>query len=344
MNEVEQEILLVKKEYNQIKTNIKQKYLLIYNTLKTKNAVLVSSLKDLYNQLFICLNLEEERQILIEEHCNHSSIYLIRHEEYHEKSNILVNSILTYFSRYKTFLNELTIYFSRNVLKDKRNIKIKSFGSLLSSIKNYEDSDLFILLLKKYKERFENILYFRDKYIEHSKESYEFNLITIPYKGCTLRPTIKKDEESDNLLEKLIQEDRVDKEKIKLELITVGDPQFPNCFIFYYHVHNYRYPYFEDAKLAIPKLDALPGEVLFEVSDNTEIHFKKYGVHHHVFPDQELIHLANRINSNKTNQIIDDKNISINYVSPNYIESYILLISFILEIFYKKIDITHAST
>ncbi len=304
----------IEKTYNSNNQAIKNEYAVIYKLIKTKNTALSSKLKDIHSHYFRCLQYEESRQFLIEEHCNHNSISLSRHNLYHDNSNELRESILSYFSKYKTFLNEVAVYLSRTDLKDIRGIRSKSFGSMLESLK-YIDSDMNLIQVLKDSTSFnEKVFFFRDKFIEHPKKTYDFYIETKPFCGSMLIPAIVS--ERNRSLDETIKDELAEANEDPncfLELTTMGIAS-KNLFNYYYHIRDKNQQYLKETGIEL-YAKSIPS---YEVFDNTKSHFSKYGIHYHIFPDPELESLAKSINIDM-GKIENKEIIMLDYISPNYI-------------------------
>lgn len=324
------EIEHIKQTYDRQRKEINDKYLLIFKTFKAMNDAIAGKFKDIHNQYFACLSSDELRQNLVGEHCNHCSVTLAQHNLYHENSTQLKEQILNYFSKYKTFLNELAIFLCRTELASMRGVRSKSFGSLLESVKENISDNNAILLLKKHGQYFEDVLFFRDKYIEHPKRTYDFYIATQPFEGSILIPAIVTEKEStqEELFRNEILEMNEDLD-MKLELSTIGI-ESENLFNYYYHVIDINQSYIQNTRLVIDEY-TLP---IFKIFDNTKTHFIKYGIHYHCFPDPELDGLVNQVFVDSSNQ---KSNASmINYKSPSYFDCQKHLYSFLIALLIKN--------
>ncbi len=282
------------KEYSKIKKDFNSEYSILYEYLKKNNMTLSKSYKKVYTCFMQCLNYDKDRQILIEEHCTIDSISLCEHEKYHNNKELFIDAILIFLSNFKTFLNEITIYFSK-IYMNKNNLRFKSFHSFYESIKKSEYNDEILNKILNFSKIIENALFFRDKYIEHPKELYSFDVSSYPFNGAVLIPNTNEENDRKELtFNDEVRISKYDKSKL-LHVNTIGSKQISDGLIYYYHVkHCEKFGKSSNLIYQLPK-SVLKGEPLFEVFDETNIHFLEYGPHTHEFYDTELTILSNKM-------------------------------------------------
>jgi hypothetical protein len=279
------EILYIKQRYSQIRETINTKYKVLLNTIKSINIPLYNSFRSIFETYMNCIDLEESRQLSIEEHCTTNSVSLKQHEKYHLISNDLKDAILNLFSKFKTFLNELTIFFSKTYLTKFNGLRFKSFHSFYKSIIKMDTKNKLLKDILSFGAVIEDALIYRDKYIEHPKELYTFNLKTTPFEGSILMATKMENNPKQNLSINEQKELYKFNKDDKLFVLTYSSNITGNGLVYNYHLRPSSI--FPKPSPLIKQLNIpiLQGEALFQSFDETSIHFHEYGVHGHSFSD-----------------------------------------------------------
>lgn len=253
-------------------------------TSGSENHTAISRIVSALNQVSICFRRVNEgdmrRQQLVERHCSqdqYNQLTLAMHEEYHEINTLLISDINTLFSMIKTYLNSLALFIKEVIPQSQlRGLRFKSFGSLVESAKRTAESNLpnkaLRGLIASKGAEFENrYVGYRDKQLEHPGKLTDKSI------------------SSTNGVPKIIHYDRK-------TIIDHGETKEPDIFhdrkecITIMSPEGYKVTYFHIAPFG--DLDKSPsinqGQPVGTPYDSTDLHFKKYEYHCHIFSSSEI--------------------------------------------------------
>lgn len=326
----------IERLYGEIRKQLKKRFWVCHSALKVNSREIARYFKVLYDICIGCVESEKKRQILIEKHCSTSSVTLRLHESYHEESDNLRDGIITFFGQVKTFLNQFAAYLSRTSLSQVSGVRFKSFHSLLDSISGVNDTTEMLKSVSEFSGHIRGALDFRDKYLEHPGKTYAFQVQSIPYNGSSIiaydATPATPDESSLETLAKIQSFDR----DTLLHVNTLGCKPLTDGLNFYYHVRRPPKANLLNPPVAPNYHVVGPGQELFEVHDETEIHFLEYGPHSHSFTDPDLVSLDSKI-FDPEHRLDTEKNLYLpiknrNRMSPNYLWTFAILTDFLIRI------------
>lgn len=294
----------------------------------------------LYDKMSAAENCLKKRQFLTELHIaalplpyknrlysNQMALPLYDHEQYHEVSEILVQLTRDFFREAKTFLNDFTRYYSVALPESK--CRAVSFGSFGKCVNKCNDPACLSKLEKDIQCALEpftrkglridsTICQYRDKYIEHSYSLTYPELLTGP---SQLQLVHMRTTNTDNpphwapISHRSEEEER----QARAAFIPLSDTVFLEDKLgeiwAYFHVNQ---------SSIIPRsFEKL--QSMGEVTDSTNLHFKKYGPHFHIFPPARK---SPPPQNQSDYDIYSAENFRVLGMSPNAITSIILLSAF----------------
>lgn len=254
----------------------------LYKELPKDKHGYIRSIKKSYKELFdIKVKIdkyEEKRQFFIELHCLIVPIRLTDHEIYHEVSESLINEMRNFFSKAKILLNDFTVLIDVLIPETKRRgLRTKSFGSLVKSASKIGFKDksierLRVLISTLGLEIDNSILFYRDKYIEHSKTLDRGYLLSLDGKS-----QIAHNKNICFVASDVGQIDKMDKNLIFVEDVVKLSIE-PDEEILYFHI---------DSKLNIGQSVTKDSQI-GKMHDSSKVHFHEFGVHSHMFTSRGI--------------------------------------------------------
>lgn len=244
--------------------------------MKVKLRTFIESLKDVKRCYTKALYLHDQRQNLIELHCAKENLFLETHHQYHCVTEELLYEMRIFFSSYKTCLNALTLWLGEFIPeKERRGLRMKSFGSLIDSLDKVKPENKLANLIKILREQGQRIdkefISYRDIMIEHPRQLSRGNIVSEDNMSRIMHFTESANDfypngkELDNEAKKIILE------KVQLKMVD-------ESYLYYYHI-----------KLNVESGKMLnKGEAFGHVYDETKVHFETYGSHTHIFSSSDF--------------------------------------------------------
>lgn len=221
---------------------------------------------------------QSKREELIHFHCQTGNMITIEnHEQYHQNMESLIFNIDTFFSSYKTCLNLFSIlitsFFSQQEVRGLRSGSInKMLNSIDDVITDDDEIKAILLSLSTHGDEINQIIEYRDKHIEHSK-----NLVP---------KTINSKANGEIQIIKSTGRRKIEDNKDVIITLEKGIYHQPtrvqssnNQYIVYFHIYQ-EFKGGEEVQI---------GDELGLTFDNTVDHFKKYGPHIHIFSSEGFV-------------------------------------------------------
>lgn len=228
------------------------------------------SFRDVEKALIKIVNLHDQRQELLEQHCVPEGVTLELHEAYHDVSDDLQSETRSFFGVYKTCLNAFAVLFGAAIPEqERRGTRTKSFGSLIDSCHVISDKGplnaIKELLVTNGAYIDKSIADYRNKMIEHSSSLSRGTLRSTPTASQIIHVDNKE-------LDAYHTRQNLNDDQKNIQVVPIK-LQAEKGYIFYYHI----------IRNTISNITVKSGDPIGVVGDDTQVHFGNYGPHTHAF-------------------------------------------------------------